>query len=1074
MRAPPPVAWSTNPDASAPRSVHAPHTSSHAVHAPALLCATHQYRLEAPIGAGGSGTVYRATRIDSGALVAVKLLHEEEGCHAGERARARARFKREAQLCASLDHPHVVALLDQGQTDEGAPFVVFELVQGRTLRDLLVSEGAMSAATTGRLMTQVLEGLAAAHDQGVVHRDLKPQNIMVTVRDNALYAKILDFGIGALVSGSERHDGVTLTQTGELLGSPQYCAPEQLRDQSPTAKSDLYAWGLVVIECLTGRPVMQGPSIADILYQQLSPVDVALPPAIAAHPLGTVLRHALSKDPHQRAQSAHVLAAEFRSLHFAALVGELDYRHPGYESLGAGHPPDLAAPQDGEYRQITALCCRVAAIGDVPAPNEAGLHDALGRYEAQWLTRCSDIAVGYGAHVASHMGDAALFHFSSQFGVDQPARRAARAALDMMRHAALALAAPNTEDGLRAASRWRIELSAAIHVGPALAHSALSPGGATPSTAAKLMRLAPPGRILLTEAAWRSLERHALCALTPFVLTRAGSPPEPVYALHGERHEHALFDALEQQSRSLRLVGRERELGTLLRAWESFARADLAKTGARAMAQLVVGEAGIGKSRLVYEVAETIRARGYAALFCTCLSERTNHALFPVLRAIAAHGQIDLDGNTDDALAAIDAMIAPCQGDRAAIRATLAAWLGVRAPADTQRSVAPRQALLFDILRQLILSVGQGRPVLLVVEDVQWIDKTSADFLKLLLQPNTASKLGMMLTTRPEGLARWRKSTTRLTLRRLSRSDTRIMLASLLDRPGIDPISLELLAERTAGIPLFVEEIVRELIVSGALTEPGQPLRGLSSTDHYPLPSSLKDMLELAFDRVDGARDTAQLAATIGMEADDALLAAASTHEPAVLRDHLQRLQEARIIYARHRLGGASYTFRHALIRDAAYESMPRASARRNHARVARALVSGCDSVAGPHALNVAEHFALAGAFEEAVAYGIAAAQSALDRGLDDDSIALVQRVCEWLAHCDHPEAAKDRARMELIETHAPWDSAKLVWARIFYPPGVNRREIDMLDIDRPPCRPPDVGRLADDKAFVCILWSER
>ncbi|MGN6668249.1 MAG: protein kinase domain-containing protein, partial [Trinickia sp.] len=121
------------------------------------LFATHRYRLEAPIGVGGSGTVYRATRIDSGEAVAVKLLREDTTRTAGERARARARFERETRICASLDHPHVVALLDQGHTEDGAPFAVFELVQGRTLRDLLASEGALRAATTGRLMTQVLE-----------------------------------------------------------------------------------------------------------------------------------------------------------------------------------------------------------------------------------------------------------------------------------------------------------------------------------------------------------------------------------------------------------------------------------------------------------------------------------------------------------------------------------------------------------------------------------------------------------------------------------------------------------------------------------------------------------------------------------------------------------------------------------------------------------------------------------------------------------------------------------------------------------------------------------------------------
>lgn len=192
------------------------------------------------------------------------------------------------------------------------------------MRDRLAVEGPLSAVDTGRLMTEVLDGLAAAHRRGIVHRDLKPQNIAITMADDGPHAKLLDFGIGALLPGTEDIARQTSTLATEVLGSPPYCAPEQLRNEPPTPRSDLYAWGLVVIECLTGDVVMRGASVADILYQQLSPVDVALPPSIASHPLGSVLRRALSKNPEQRAASADELAATFRTLNFAALVGQFD------------------------------------------------------------------------------------------------------------------------------------------------------------------------------------------------------------------------------------------------------------------------------------------------------------------------------------------------------------------------------------------------------------------------------------------------------------------------------------------------------------------------------------------------------------------------------------------------------------------------------------------------------------------------------------------------------------------------------------------------------------------------------
>ncbi|SMG01785.1 Adenylate cyclase / Guanylate cyclase [Burkholderia singularis] len=233
----------------------------------------HRYRLGAVLGEGGAGCVYEAIRLDTARRVAIKLLRDD----APRTGRERTRFLRELELCARLSHPNVVALLDSGETADGRLFAVFEHVAGRTLRALLSADGALQAETTGVLMAQVLDGLAHAHGNGVVHRDLKPQNVMVTTIDGEPCAKILDFGIGALLPDARAADELTLTAATEVLGSPQYCAPEQLRGEPPTAKSDFYAWGLMVIECLTGHPVMQGASVADVLYQLRARMRMRMP-----------------------------------------------------------------------------------------------------------------------------------------------------------------------------------------------------------------------------------------------------------------------------------------------------------------------------------------------------------------------------------------------------------------------------------------------------------------------------------------------------------------------------------------------------------------------------------------------------------------------------------------------------------------------------------------------------------------------------------------------------------------------------------------------------------------------------
>ncbi|MDN7519809.1 TOMM system kinase/cyclase fusion protein [Burkholderia sp. AU45251] len=996
----------------------------------AALAGKWHYRLGALLGEGGNGVVFRATCGETGQAVAIKLMRDDTGRTAAERARQRARFRRETSLCEALRHPNIVALLDQGEAPDGRLFAVFELVQGRTLRDRLAAEGPLSAVDTGRLMTEVLDALAAAHRRGIVHRDLKPQNIVITMADDGPHAKLLDFGIGALLPGTQDIARQTTTLETEVLGSPSYCAPEQLRNESPTPRSDLYAWGLVVIECLTGDVVMHGASVADILYQQLSPVDVALPPSIASHPLGSVLRRALNKNPEQRAASADELAAQFRALNFAALVGRFEasrasrrvHQHPFA-------PRSETIEAADEYRQVTTLCCCVTIAGEGRQRHAGPDHgDLLDGYEEQWLTKCADIAVGYGAHAGGRLGDTLLFHFGLQGDIDRPERRAARAALDMVRVAERArLPVPVTAGGIGGGEGWRVEVAAAIHVGQVLAHASHMSGVSTSAAASRLLRLAGPGQILISDDARLALERHADHRPTAMRLTRAGLVPQPVHELLGERRADTPFDALDTGMRAP-MVGRARELDALLRAWqETLARYRRAMRGEPAphgVPRLVVGDAGIGKSRLVHELCEAVRGQGHAFAHCGCLPERENHALFPILRFIGAHWHIDADSQAGGALAAIDAMIAPLECDHAAARAALATWLGV--PCDVQGflwSSAREQHALFDVLEQLIVSLGNGAPVLLVVEDVQWLDRSTEDFLAHLQRSPRAAALAVVFTSRPARLERWRGATERLMLRRLPRDDAQRLMSAHLGRGAFDPAWLDQLAHRTAGIPLFIEAVARELMASGA----DGSLAGLRAADPYPLPLSLGGMLGLAFDRIDDARDTAQLAATIGLEVDAQLLADASPHDRATLDAHLRLLLEERIVYAQHRRDRVFYAFRHALIRDAAYESMPPAVRRGNHARVGRALIAEADRGAGAHTFGVAGHFSRAGVLTDAIAHGIDASRRALACSRYDDAIRYGQCVFDWLGNADYAQREHDSARIRATLTHATM--ARFGWA---------------------------------------------
>jgi TOMM system kinase/cyclase fusion protein len=982
------------------------------------------------------GRVYRATCADSLETVAIKILREDGALMPPERARLRTRFRREMALCARLHHKNVVALLDSGETQDGRLFAVFEYVAGRTLREMLAADGALSAITMGMLMLQVLDGLASAHRSGVVHRDLKPQNVIVTTVGGELSAKILDFGIGALLSNARGGNESAITQSTEVLGSPQYCSPEQLRGEPLTAKSDLYAWGLVVIECLIGRPVIQGDSIAEILYRQLSPVDVALPASIAAHPLGTVLRSALNKDPRQRAESAEALAERFRAIHFEALVGAMQYSSPRREPRRtASSSAGVAAGR----RQLTVLCCRVTLVGNGASVGETDQltnEDALDAYEAQWLTRCADIAVRYGGHVCGSLGDTQMFFFGYPEGIDRPAQRACRAALDVIREAAR-FETPDRQAALSGdhsiTSRCHIEVAAALHVGSVLVRAASLPTGVTASAAAGLLRLAPAGRILLSDEAARVVERHVDLVDTPLRFAVAGRPAQPVRELLGERDEHAPFASLEHtisqpmapNAPIVPMIGRDRECAELLNAWQRTIH-DVACHGderaSRARrATLVVGDAGIGKSRLIHALREKVRAHRQAVADCVCLPEQLNQALFPILRFVDAHWLVGADRT--NLVSKLDRLLEPLDCDRAAARAALGTWLGFSGSSDAEvpGSSDPRQRqTLFDVLCRLIASLGGGGPVLLIVEDVQWADCATLEFLDELLRHPHCERVCVMLTSRAEQLARWRGKVKRVVLRRLPRTGARSLIEALLGEVSLDDASFEWLEKCTAGVPLFIEEVIRELQLAGMTAAQHATLRNLAAQVDCRLPGSLREMLELALERVDGAREALQLAATIGLEADERLIGDASSLDFSALDEELRRLVEGRILYSRHRLGGVTYVFRHALLREAAYESMPGTVRRACHERVARALSarSGCGDAASS-SLRIAEHFARAQMFAEAVHYGIKAARHALERALHDDATRYAQTVQGWLQHADYSGREDDAVANDMTLAYA-------------------------------------------------------
>ncbi len=262
------------------------------------------YELAASIGAGGMGEVYRAHDARLGRDVAVKIISASFAQDAGRVHR----FEQEARAAAALSHPNILAVYDIG-TLEGSPYIVSELLEGSTLRDRL-REGPLPMRKVVDYALQIARGLAAAHDRGIVHRDLKPDNVFIT---NDGRAKILDFGLAKLTRQETGVEDLTRTiqsEPGLILGTVGYMSPEQVRGKDADPRSDLFSFGAVLYEMVSGLRAFKGDSSADFLSAILKeePPDLVEINASVSPALDRIVRHCLEKNPAERFQFGHDLA----------------------------------------------------------------------------------------------------------------------------------------------------------------------------------------------------------------------------------------------------------------------------------------------------------------------------------------------------------------------------------------------------------------------------------------------------------------------------------------------------------------------------------------------------------------------------------------------------------------------------------------------------------------------------------------------------------------------------------------------------------------------------------------------
>jgi predicted ATPase len=488
--------------------------------------------------------------------------------------------------------------------------------------------------------------------------------------------------------------------------------------------------------------------------------------------------------------------------------------------------------------------------------------------------------------------------------------------------------------------------------------------------------------------------------------------PLAVWRVEGEGRAEGRFEALHGEHLTP-LVGREHELGILLERWAWARDGD-------GQVVLLSGEPGIGKSRVVRALRERLGDEPHTPLSHYCSPYHTNSALYPVIGLLERAARLDRYDPSEAQLAKLEALLSRSSNRPDEVVPLLAALLGVptgeRYPALNLTPEVQKRRTLRALVDQLAALAAQ-QPVLALYEDVHWIDPSTLELLSLVIERIQELRVLALITFRPEFQPPWtgQAHVMTLTMSRLGRRQGADLVARVSGDKPLPAAIVERIVARTDGVPLFVEELTKTVLESGLLKDTGDHYELAGPLPPLAIPATLHDSLMARLDRLAPFKEVAQIGAVIGRGFSHELLAAVAPMSPNLLGDALEQLVNSELVFRRGVPPDATYSFKHALVQNAAYQSLLRSKRQHLHGRIARVLEERFPETAETEPELIAQHYTEAGLSEQAVEYWQRAGQQALARSATAEAVAHLNRGLGLLVGLpDGPERRRRELDLQL------------------------------------------------------------
>src|SRR5215472_9313831 len=969
------------------------------------------YRVSSLLGAGGMGEVYLALDTRLGRRVALKILPEKSGFgwsrSDGERI---ARFEQEARAASALNHPNILTIFEIGEAD-ALRFIATEYVEGVTLRQRMKREpiGLKDALD---IAAQVAGALGAAHTAGIVHRDIKPENIMI--RPDGL-VKVLDFGLAKLTAPAPfsgqtlESDAVTVhTDAGILLGTVGYMSPEQERGQQIDGGSDIFSLGAVLYEMLTGTRPFTGETTSDIiaaiLNREPDPIRVRAPEAPAR--LEQIVARALAKDRCHRYKTAGELQFDLKNLSsgvesmvqapmFQTGMTQASMTKTGLVQTTA----ILTEPQRRRAAIVSSNLSGYTAIIEQLDPAESE------RIAGQIKGAVTEVVARYGGTLDRFTGQDVIALFGIPVASEDDSLRAVRAGL------ALNERVKELSESMAGRIDRESKLQTGISSGPLVAQGdargELKVTGDAIQIASRLAVYADTDEVLIDAEMHRVIAPYFRTTSRGEYRLRPDTVPVAVYRIEGESGVQTRLEAAARLGLT-RYIGREKELA----AMESAVEGVLAGQGHLIT---VAGEAGIGKSRLLFEIRRKLDAARITVLSGRCEPDRRSISYMPFIEALRNALGLPERGSVAElrqkAMSGIKA-IDPNLEDYLPIYLHILSIPSDQHPLPSGLAGGELRLAILDAFCAILTLASRHDPAAILLEDWHWADEGSKEALKRLAGMVSDYRLMLVVTGRPESSFDWGYVTnyTPIRLGSLDAAASADMMKFLFGAGRLQDNLAARICERTGGNPFFIEEVCRTLVEEGRV----KVKDGTASLDGSPgdlqVAQSVQAVIRTRLDRLDlESQKVLSHASVIGPEFSRPVLER-TLKSTAVLQGSMESLQAFGLIQQTRVLPESAYRFKHALTQEVAYESLLLHQRRALHQSVGQAIELLYGDRLEEQLELLVHHFSHAGDWAKAVGYARQSAEKARSLSRFYEALSMIELAERWVVNL--PESPENKTTL--------------------------------------------------------------